>query len=87
VSRRNRRAAATARPRKLGGGHLTMETDPGGEQWLVRRIAGANAAKPYRCPGCDQTIALGSPHVVVWQPDRVDERRHWHSPCWHRATR
>ena len=51
----------------------------------------------YRCPGCDQEIALGVPHVVVWPADdrgesgwggRVDDRRHWHTPCWNaRANR
>ena len=40
--------------------------------------------KEYRCPGCDQLIRSGLPHVVAWpagDPDAGD-RRHWHSGCW-----
>ena len=38
----------------------------------------------YRCPGCDQLIPPGVPHVVAWPEDgdAVDERRHWHRACW-----
>lgn len=55
----------------------------GGEEWVVRRIGGGAAAKRYRCPGCDQEILPGVPHVVAWARDgRVDDRRHWHGPCW-----
>lgn len=57
----------------------------------MRTVAGAAAAKPYRCPGCDQIIVTGAPHVVVW-PDLpslgstspIEERRHWHTGCWRR---
>ncbi|MBW1601497.1 ATP/GTP-binding protein [Streptomyces sp. JJ66] len=54
-----------------------------GEEWAVRRITGGGAVKPYRCPGCDQLIPPGVPHVVAW-PAHSDgeDRRHWHGPCW-----
>ncbi|CAA9391259.1 MAG: ATP/GTP-binding protein [uncultured Propionibacteriaceae bacterium] len=58
---------------------------------MVRSIAGAAATKTYRCPGCNQAVTPGTPHVVVW-PDvpmlssatGLDERRHWHTSCWQR---
>jgi hypothetical protein len=52
------------------------------DEWVVRPVAGARATKEYRCPGCEHAIAPGTPHVVVWRADRLDERRHWHTPCW-----
>ncbi|MBA2416385.1 MAG: hypothetical protein H0V64_10975 [Geodermatophilaceae bacterium] len=55
--------------------------------WVVREVTGAASTRIYRCPGCDQEIRLGTPHVVVWpaydeEAGGVDERRHWHSACW-----
>jgi hypothetical protein len=38
----------------------------GDGEWTVRRIPGGAATKAYRCPGCDQEIAPGVAHVVVW---------------------
>ncbi|HTH84696.1 hypothetical protein [Mycobacterium sp.] len=69
-----------------------IETGPDGYEYEVRPIAAANAVKTYRCPGCDHEIRPGRAHLVVWPVDlgeqAVDDRRHWHSPCWtHRATR
>ncbi|MGH3560765.1 MAG: hypothetical protein ACRDTN_02880 [Mycobacterium sp.] len=69
-----------------------VETGPDGYRYEVRPIAGAGAAKTYRCPGCDHEIRSGTPHVVVWPVDPgpvgIDDRRHWHTPCWtNRATR
>jgi hypothetical protein len=69
----------------------------GAGQWRVRQLTGAGAAKTYRCPGCDQEIRPGTPHVVVWPVDGDEagsrdrhsqsERRHWHSQSerrhWH----
>lgn len=51
-------------------------------EWVVRPVAGAFATKEYRCPGCDHVVRIGTPHVVAWPPEREDERRHWHTPCW-----
>ncbi|MCW2805663.1 MAG: hypothetical protein QOF52_1220 [Propionibacteriaceae bacterium] len=86
-----RRPSKHTRPaRPLGFGHSTGATKRDG-RWIVRSIAGAAATKAYRCPGCNQTVTPGTPHVVVW-PDvpmltsgsGLDERRHWHTSCWQR---
>jgi hypothetical protein len=60
-----------------------------GATWVVRPVSGPRAVKAYRCPGCDQEIRSGVPHVVVWPfdgpaafGDGVGDRRHWHTPCW-----
>jgi hypothetical protein len=67
-----------------------VESWPDGD-WVVRRVPGAASAKAYRCPGCDQEIPAGTPHVVAWPADRVgmgiDERRHWHTACWQNRLR
>ena len=68
-----------------------VETGPDGYEYEVRPIAGSRAVKIYRCPGCDHQIRSGTAHVVVWpieSPGAMDDRRHWHTPCWaKRATR
>jgi hypothetical protein len=65
-------------------------------EWTVRAIPAGAATKTYRCPGCDQEIRPGVPHVVVWPADvsalgevggqsgrgDVSDRRHWHTGCW-----
>jgi hypothetical protein len=59
-------------------------------EWLVRGIPGGAAAKTYRCPGCEQQIRPGVPHLVAWPADgRGDEtdRRHWHTGCWRARDR
>jgi len=57
--------------------------------WMVRAMRPEDAAKQYRCPGCDLAIPPGVAHVVVWPAEpsigsasAVDERRHWHRACW-----
>lgn len=52
---------------------------PGAE---VRFIQPIDAAKSYRCPGCNGVIPPGLGHVVVVPPDDPDLRRHWHRGCW-----
>jgi hypothetical protein len=53
----------------------------------IRRIQPYAATKTYRCPGCNQEIAVGVGHVVVVPLAQPGERRHWHSSCWeHRRT-
>jgi hypothetical protein len=61
---------------------------PDGE-WVVRQVPGAAAVKTYRCPGCDQEVRPGVPHVVVWPAESPGpaERRHWHNSCWQRRPR
>lgn len=61
------------------------ESWPDGD-WVVRLVPGAASVKSYRCPGCDQEIPPGMPHLVAW-PTLIPgptERRHWHRPCWDR---
>jgi len=58
--------------------------------WLVRNIPGGSSTKCYRCPGCEQEIRPGVPHVVSWPADgRGDagDRRHWHTGCWRARDR
>jgi hypothetical protein len=50
--------------------------------YVVRNVAGTASPRPYRCPGCDQELTAGMPHVVAWPEGRPDDRRHWHSACW-----
>lgn len=87
--RRNRRAALGPPPRR-GGAPWAQETEEGPDgEWIVRAVPGAGAVKPYRCPGCDQTIPPGVGHVVAWRADDRDgrDRRHWHRPCWQARDR
>ncbi len=54
----------------------------------MRRVAGASAAKPYRCPGCDQETPPGVPPVGAGpRLGAVDARRHWHGACWNARDR
>ncbi|MDU0347256.1 hypothetical protein [Actinomyces sp. MRS3W] len=87
--------------RPYGAGHRPLDmsrleslprtqTGPGGAEFTVRRVRGG--AKTYICPGCNQTISAGTPHVVAWSneslfgPERgLEERRHWHTSCWERG--
>lgn len=69
-----------------------VEVGADGYDYDVKAVAASNAVKTYRCPGCDQEIRPATPHVVVWPADMgesaVDDRRHWHTPCWsNRSTR
>ncbi|MDQ4132192.1 MAG: hypothetical protein M3179_03070 [Actinomycetota bacterium] len=52
------------------------------EAYEVRRVQPYEARKPYRCPGCNQEIAVGAGHLVVLPRDGPDLRRHWHHACW-----
>ncbi|MDP9406597.1 MAG: hypothetical protein M3P95_01540 [Actinomycetota bacterium] len=63
-----------------------VESWPDGE-WTVRAVTGAAATKAYRCPGCDQEVPERTPHVVAWRVGDVEDRRHWHTPCWRARDR
>jgi hypothetical protein len=60
-----------------------------GEDYVVRSVSGTAATKPYRCPGCDQEVRAGAPHVVTWPAEdaAADDRRHWHTVCWNARDR
>ena len=79
------RAAARDRLRKDEDDDAVLRP-PAGEfaedGFVVRRVAGNAPGRPYRCPGCDQELDGGTPHVVAWPEGRSDDRRHWHTACW-----
>lgn len=52
-----------------------------------RRVQPFQARKQYVCPGCNQEIRVGAGHVVIVPLSEPDNRRHWHTPCFERATR
>lgn len=75
-------------PGRLLHGRAHTEHHRDGE-WLIRQVAPNAATKTYRCPGCDQEIQPGVGHVVAWPAEPaigafggVQDRRHWHRPCW-----
>jgi hypothetical protein len=84
MPRQNRRrvdAPAASRSRSTAAEH---REDWRGETYVVRTVPAAAAAKSYRCPGCDQEIRAGVPHLVAWPFNDLDAggRRHWHAACW-----
>ncbi|WP_414636034.1 hypothetical protein [Amycolatopsis sp.] len=90
-NRSSRRSRGHSDPPGAGvvTGWARSESAPDGE-WLVRPVPGAHAAKVYRCPGCDQEIRPGTPHLVAWPADEtgsVADRRHWHRACWEARQR
>ncbi|AQX14720.1 hypothetical protein BCR15_02700 [Tessaracoccus lapidicaptus] len=76
-------------PRPLLSGGSQRRESRGGRTWIVRDVPAHRAVKEYRCPGCDQRVAPGTPHLVAW-PDTpplgaesgLEVRRHWHPHCW-----
>src|SRR4051794_4728719 len=82
MPRHNRRRAP--KPLHAPAGSAQRVDSWRGEDYAVRPVTGAAATKPYRCPGCDQTLAVGRPHLVTWPLDDLDaaDRRHWHTACW-----
>lgn len=54
----------------------------------VQKVQPYQARKAYRCPGCNQEIAVGLGHLVVVPRLAPEDRRHWHHACWeHRRQR
>jgi len=80
-SRRQSKWNRPARPVAVGSTERTESWR--GRDYRVRSVSGSGSPGPYRCPGCDQTLA-GIPHVVAWPAEDVDaeDRRHWHTACW-----
>lgn len=72
-------------------GHQRIESAADGD-WVVRSVTGAASDKTYRCPGCAQEVKPGLPHLVAWPADKLsgpglEDRRHWHTPCWNARLR
>ncbi len=58
----------------------------GVEGVAVRAVSGEKG-KSYRCPGCQQEIRPGMPHLVVIADGDPEARRHWHTSCWWQELR
>ena len=74
--------------RAVGG--LTRRESYAGSEWFVRRVTGASSSRDYLCPGCQQAIVVGTPHVVAWPAEGMgglEDRRHLHTPCWQARER
>ncbi|MDP9116246.1 MAG: hypothetical protein M3O28_03085 [Actinomycetota bacterium] len=85
MPRQNRRRDESASVPARAAATVGQRIEPWrGLDHVVRGVTSAGAAKIYRCPGCDQEIRVGQPHLVVWPEFDADaeDRRHWHSPCW-----
>jgi hypothetical protein len=97
-----RRRRADPAARGPGGPRLEQVEEAADGDWVVRPAAGgaAGGAKTYRCPGCDQEIRPGMPHLVTWAAYARDSdldpwdtesaaelRRHWHTACWRARDR
>jgi hypothetical protein len=82
VPRHNRRRSE--QPLRPAGAVAARREEWRGVWWTVRTVPGANATKPYRCPGCQQLVPAGVPHLVTWPETDLDagDRRHWHAACW-----
>lgn len=90
MARRPSKHLRPARPLGIGSSTAVHKRDG---RYVVRTVAGAAATKAYRCPGCQQPVPPGTPHVVVWpaepgllESSPVNQRRHWHSGCWQRSA-
>ena len=100
MPRRRPRAGARSPDRAPARRAERVEEAEDGD-WVVRPLTGAaSAGKTYRCPGCDQEIRIGTPHVVTWPAyardsdldpwdtdSAADQRRHWHTVCWRERGR
>jgi hypothetical protein len=86
MGRKNRRQPDPPESDRGPGAYGPQGTEEHADgEWVVRRVTGAGATKTYRCPGCDQEIRPATPHVVAFPADdygNVEDRRHWHTPCW-----
>ncbi len=66
---------------------MQRSEEHGDGEWIVRHVTGSSSTRPYRCPGCQQEVQPGTPHVVAWPADSLvgeglEQRRHWHTACW-----
>jgi hypothetical protein len=69
------------------GGVAAVTLHGSGDEIEVRHVQPYQADKTYRCPGCDHEIRPGEGHEVVVPLDAPDDRRHWHTGCWHQEEK
>jgi hypothetical protein len=82
MPRRHRAARDRADLPEAQGRPLNLAPDWAQADGAVARAASVGKDKVYRCPGCQQLIRPGTPHLVVVEEGDVAGRRHWHTPCW-----
>lgn len=92
MPRANRRRPVEPRGGDLSRvqGLITATEDWAGQAYAVRRLRPGASGRVYTCPGCQQDVSSAVAHVVVWPADGltgVDNRRHWHAPCWNARDR
>ena len=78
-------------PRPLTSGAFAQLVVKADGEWMVQTMPADVATKAYICPGCGHNVSPGTAHVVAWPREAsigsasaVEERRHWHTPCWQR---
>ena len=78
-------------PRPLNSGSFATLVVKADGEWMVQTMPADIASKTYTCPGCGLVVPAGQAHLVAWpryasigSSSAVDERRHWHTPCWER---
>jgi hypothetical protein len=87
MPRRHRAARDRADLPEAQGRPLNLAPDWAQAEGAVVRAASVGQGKAYRCPGCQQLIQPGTPHLVVVEEGDVAGRRHWHTPCWRTELR
>lgn len=87
MPRRHRSAREREGPPEAPGRPLNVAPDWAQLDGYSVRTVAAGPGKSYRCPGCQQLIKAGTPHLVVVPAGRVEDRRHWHTPCWKRELK
>jgi hypothetical protein len=84
MGRRNRRRDDDEPREIVLRGMSSVQSHSDGD-WQVAEQR--SAPKDYICPGCNQTIAQGTPNTVAWRDgEGGEDRRHWHKGCWSRRT-
>lgn len=69
---------------------LVVEVEFEGQSWAARQVRGNDSGRSYLCPGCQQEVSAAAPHTVAWPVAAmhgVENRRHWHTPCWNARGR
>lgn len=82
MPRRHRAARDRSELPEAPGRPLNVAPDWAQADGVIARAISGEKGKAYRCPGCQQLIQPGTPHLVVVEEGDVAGRRHWHTPCW-----